>query len=107
MIKHISMFSFKGDAGGKTKEENINEVRQLLLDLPSQIPFILTNEVGAQIKNTPETGADAPPVYDLVQIITFETPENAAAYPAHPAHLDLVRRSDAMVEKMAMIDYEV
>ena len=107
MIKHISMFSFKDNAGGKTKDKNVNEIRQLLLDLPSQIPFILTNEVGAQIKNAPEPGADAPPVYDLVQIITFEAPENAAAYPAHPAHLDLVRRSDAMTDKMAMIDYEV
>lgn len=45
--------------------------------------------------------------YDLVQIISFETPEDCAAYPASQGHMDFLTFSEPFMEQVVGIDYPI
>lgn len=108
MVKHISMFKFKdGGANGKSKEENIRIIKQVLEELPPKAPFILDSEVGAAVCGAPPLPPDAQIFFaDLVQIITFANAEDAEKYAPCEAHRELAEIADPMLDKIAAIDFE-
>lgn len=109
MIKHISLFKFKGaGANGKTKEENIQTIKQMLEDLPSKAPFVLSSEVGVIAGEAPPLPPDAPIIFaDLAQILTFANAEDAGKYGPCEAHGALAQIADPMLDKIVAIDFEL
>ena len=44
---------------------------------------------------------------DLIQVVDFDSAEDAAGYPASKAHMDLVEFSTPMLKKVTAIDFEM
>ena len=109
MIRHISVFTFlEQPANGKTKEENMKTVRAYLEKVPQLYPAIKSQYIGTTLGGTPVLPDDAPVMFgDLVQVIDYETVEDANGYPPSKAHMDLVEFSSPMMKKVTTIDYEM
>ena len=109
MIRHISVFTFlENPANGKTKAENMETVRSYLETVPTRYPAAVSQVIGITLGGTPVLPDDAPVMFgDIVQLIDFETAEDAAGYPPSKAHMDLVEFSTPMLKKVTAIDYEI
>ena len=109
MIRHISVFTFlENPENGKTKEENIAEVRAYLEKIPALYPAIKNQIIGGTLGGTPPMPDDAPVLFgDLVQIADYETVEDAMGYGPSQAHGGLVELSGPMMKKVTSIDFEV
>lgn len=104
-MRHISVF--------RVKPEHRNEATLSLLEaqlkaLPAQIPTITACEIGRKPMEMP---VDSPngevSFYDLVQIITFASPEDCREYPMAPAHRDFLATSSQYMEQVIVIDYPI
>lgn len=79
MIEHVVMWKFADFAEGKTKEENMDWVREHLLALPAIIPEIRKMEIGKDIGHTEMS-------YDMVLIMHFDSMDALHTYKVHPDH---------------------
>lgn len=100
MIKHIVMWKVKEKALGKTKEENIIEIKSMLMDLNQHIPELLDIEVGINIESL--TG-----IHDIVLITSFKDEAGLNAYQSHPKHVDVATHMRQVVTDRTCVDYEV
>lgn len=100
MIKHIVMWNIKEKAMGKTKEENIQEVKSMLENLKSHIDEIVELEVGINIENL--TGS-----HDIVLYTTFRDESALEVYQKHPEHLEVGKFIREVAIDRACVDYEV
>lgn len=100
MIKHIVMWKLKEKAIGKTKEENINEIKLILENLKSHIDEIVELEVGVNIENL--TGS-----HDIVLYTTFKDETDLEIYQKHPEHLEVGKFIRQVVVDRACVDYKV
>lgn len=101
MIRHIVLFKFKNEAGGKSKEENVAATKQMLEELPGKIDLIVKSQV---FINTPGiSGENA----DLILISDFRTPEDLAAYIVHPDHKAVGQFMRPLRESRMAIDLTV
>lgn len=109
MIRHISVFTFLDEPkNGATKAENIAAVREYLEKVPELYPAIRQNVVASAVGSPPPLPDDATVMFgDLIQIIDFDSPEDAGGYPPSAAHTGLVALSDPMMKKVTGIDFEV
>ena len=109
MIRHISVFTFLDQsADGKTKAENMAEVRAYLEKVPQLYPAMKRQQIGVTAGGTPVLPDDAPVMFgDLVQIADYDTLEDANGYPPSKAHMDLVEFSTPMLKKVTAIDFEI
>ena len=110
MIRHISVFTFNSQCpNGKSKAENIAAVRAFMeQNIPALYPPIRVQYVYTSAMDTPELPDEAPVMFgDLIQIIDFDTAEDAAGYAPSEAHTKLVEFSGAMLNKVTAIDFEV
>ena len=98
MIKHISVFTLKN-------KEEINDFIEQLNEV-AKCPLIVESEVGINFTPKPEEGLEGPEFGDVVQIISFNSKEDLAAYPASDEHMKLFKEGPQM-EKVSAIDYEV
>lgn len=80
MIQHIVMWRFADSAEGKTREENMEIVRERLLALTAIIPEIKSIEVGRDLSRTEMS-------YDMALVTDFESLEALHTYKVHPAHV--------------------
>ena len=80
MIRHIVMWKLKESAEGKTKEENISVISELLYALVGEIEQIKKMEIGADVSRSAAS-------MDLVLITEFESVEALRAYAVHPKHV--------------------
>lgn len=80
MIRHIVLFKFKEEAGGKTRAENVAATRAMLDGLPAKIDLILESRTFVGTNGINDTNAD------LILVSDFESPEALAAYIDHPDH---------------------
>lgn len=108
MIRHISVFTFLDNpTNGKTKAENIETVRAYLETVPTLYPAVRQQVIGMSLGGTPILPDDAPVMFgDIIQLMDFDTAEDAANYPPSKAHMDLVEFSTPMLKKVTAIDYE-
>ena len=105
MIRHISIFTFR-DAPDKQK--NIETVKAYLETVPDLYPVMKAQFIGVPVAPTPDLPDDAPFMFgDLIQVADFDTPEDAAGYPASAAHTRLAEFSTPILKKVTAIDYEV
>lgn len=100
MIKHIVMWKFKEFAQGRTKKENLELVKSMLLELPNKIDFIRSMEVEFNIN-------DKQGMYDAILISTFDSLEDVKKYRVHPDHVAISDYVALVREKRASVDYEV
>lgn len=105
MMRHISMFRVRPEY---RTPETIALLEAHLNALPESIPTIISCEIGLKPFPMPtETPDGRVTFYDLVQIITFKTPEDCAAYPASQGHLDFLAFSERYMEQVVGIDYPI
>lgn len=98
MFKHIVMWRFIDGAGGKSKGEHAQWVKEHLEALVGVIPEIISLEVGINV-------CSAGTAYDAVLVSTFETPEAMEAYKVHPAHVEVAGYFKGITEGRAEADY--
>ncbi len=104
-MRHISVFRVKDSA---RDPEIIDRLAQLLRELPSRIPTIRECEVGVKPFPMPTESPDGHvQFYDLIQIITFDSPEDCMAYPASDGHRSFLNSSGQYMEQVVGIDYPV
>ena len=100
MVKHIVMWNLRESAGGRSKSENLQEMKTRLEGLKDKIGEIKFLEVGI---NFNETG-DA---FDIVLYTEFENRVSLDTYQNHPEHIrvrDFVR---SVRQERKVVDYEI
>lgn len=100
MIRHIVMWKFKDEAEGKTKQENMDIVRNRLYSLPAIIPEIRRLEIGYDIKHTDMSA-------DLALITEFETLETLEIYAKHPDHQLVSQYVRKVIDSRVVIDFQI
>ena len=99
MVKHIVAWNFKTEAEGKTKQENMEWVREHLFALLPVIGEIKKMEIGFDISHTDMSA-------DLVLITEFESTEELKIYAEHPEHLKVSAYVRKVIECRKVIDFE-
>ena len=100
MIRHVVMWKFKDTAEGKTKQENMEWVREHLYALLPIIPEIKRMEIGFDI-----TGSDMS--MDLMLLTEFDTVETMKTYAVHPEHLKVSAYVRKVIETRVVLDCEI
>ncbi len=101
MIKHIVMWSFKDEAEGNTKEQNILIFKEMLESLVGKVPGLLSLEVGVK-------GVDSPvDNQDVVLTTTHNTWDELKAYAIHPEHLKVGAFAKQVVLSRSAVDYVI
>ena len=99
MIKHIVLWSFRPQAEGRSKQENIELAREKLLGLRKSIPGVRSLEVGININ----TSQDA---FDLALYSEFENEKDLDTYQKHPEHLKAVDFLRKVRDRRVVADYQ-
>lgn len=95
MLRHIVMIKFKDI---EKKDEESARVKLMLENLTSEIPSLLTMEVGLNLNTRPSA-------YDLVLTADFENEMGLNAYRIHPAHKEVLEYLKPVIDKTAVVDY--
>ena len=101
MIRHVVMFSFKEEAEGRTKEENVALTKAMLEALPQKIDLIRRSQVEI---NSPDASADN---CDLLLISDFDTMADLEAYKVHPDHVAVGVFMRPLRTGRASVDFEM
>jgi hypothetical protein len=99
MVRHIVLWTFKENAGGATKQENISKAIEKLLKLKELIKEVKYLECGKNFTITPDS-------FDLGLLCEFESKTDLEKYEIHPAHLELVGWLRTVRDKRAVTDFE-
>ena len=97
MVKHIVTFKFKGS--DEERKQVAREFAEALVQLPNEIPQLLSIEVGININPAED--------WDLVLTATANSLEDVAVYSKHPAHVEAVKIIARHKESRACVDYEI
>jgi hypothetical protein len=100
VIKHIVVFKMKPSVDGKTREENLQDLKGMLESLPGKIPEVRRFEVGV---NTNPSGH----AYDMALYSEFEDEMALINYQKHPAHQEVVTFVNAVCADRRVVDYEM
>ena len=100
MIKHIVMWRLKDNPEGTTKEENAQNMKEMLEALKEMISEIVQIEVGIN-------AVDAPAAYDVVLYSEFASFAALNAYQIHPEHEKCKEFIGKIVCDRAVVDYEI
>ena len=100
MIHHIVVWKLKDSAEGASREENIVRMKAALEGLQDKVPSLLRIEAGGNVT------ADAA-AWDFALYSEFATRDDLASYQKHPAHVVVSQFIGKLVERRAVVDYEV
>ena len=100
MIKHIVMFRLKESALGKSKDENLQDLKVLLDSLRKKIPVVKCLEVGINI------GASSS-ASDIALYSEFDDMQALEDYRIHPEHVKVVEFIDKVCSERRVADYDV
>ena len=82
MIHHVVLWTFREEAQGAAKTENLRAAKAALDSLVGKVPEIRTFLVGVDIVRSEHS-------YDLALVSTFDTLADLRSYQAHPAHQEV------------------
>ncbi|MBD3226370.1 MAG: Dabb family protein [Caldithrix sp.] len=99
MFKHIVMWKMKEKAEGRSKLDNIKEMKKRILQLPSQIKQIEIYEVGIDELQGPTSS-------DICLISAFNSKEDFQIYRDHPKHRQVVEFINKITSSRTVIDYQ-
>jgi len=100
MIRHMVMWKLKENGEGRTKQENMEWIREHLYALLPVIPEIKRMEIGFDI-----TGSDMS--MDLMLLTEFDTVEDMKRYAEHPEHLKVSAYVRKVIETRVVLDCEI
>lgn len=100
MLKHIVMWRFVEGAGGKSRVEHAQYMKEHLEALVGVVPEIRSMEVG--VNNNPSSSA-----YDVVLVSLFDDKDALDRYKVHPAHMAVAAYCKEVCELRADVDFEV
>ena len=100
MIKHIVVRRLKDEALGKTKAENLIEMKAAIEALRYSVPGVMALEVGLDIGAAPDS-------WDIVIYSEFSDRAALDVYQDHPEHVKVKELVAEVRELRAAIDYEV
>ena len=100
MIRHVVMWKFKESAEGKTKEQNMEWVKESLYALLPMIPEIKRMEIGFDVNHTDAS-------MDLMLLTEFESLDTLSTYAVHPEHLKVSTYVRRVVESRVVLDCEI
>ena len=100
MIRHVVMWKFKNCAEGKSKQENMELVRESLYALPAIIPEIKRMEIGFDVKHTDMS-------MDMILLTEFDSLDTLAFYAEHPEHLKVSAYVRKVIETRVVLDCEI
>lgn len=100
MIKHVVMWTFKDEAEGATKQENISQFKTMLNGLVGVVPGIELFEIGQKGELSPADN------YDMILLSEFKTWDALKAYAVHPEHQKVVAFAKLTISSRAVVDYE-
>ncbi len=100
MVRHIVMWKFKDSAEGKSREENIEIVRDGLYSLVGIIDEIKKMELGADISHTDAS-------MDLALLTEFESVEDLKKYAVHPEHVKVADYVKKVTLTRVVLDYNI
>ena len=100
MIKHIVSWELN-EMSQAEKEQHLDEMRDLLLDLKNQIKHIHSLSVGINHKDTPVDN------FDIILISEFKSIADLDKYRTHPAHLNFIKQISRYRKRKVAVDYEI
>ena len=100
MIKHIVMFRLKESALGRSKNENLQELKILLESLQEKIPVVKCLEVGINMGKSASAS-------DIALYSEFDDIQALENYRIHPEHVKVVDYIDKVCSERRVADYEV
>lgn len=80
MLRHVVMWRFADSAEGRTRQENMEYVRDRLYALRDVIPQLRRMEIGFDISHTDMS-------YDMLLLTEFDSVGDLAVYKEHPEHV--------------------
>lgn len=98
MLKHIVMWRFKQQAEGRTKQQNMEYIKERLLALKGVIPEIRSIEIGFNV-----SGSDM--AYDMALVTEFEDEASLNRYKNHPRHIEVSEYVSKVRTDRATADY--
>ncbi len=99
MIKHIVMFRLKESAVGKSKDENLQELKVLLESLRKKIPVVKYLEVGINMGKSASAS-------DIALYSEFDDMQALEDYRIHPEHVKVVEFIEQVCSERRVTDYE-
>ncbi len=99
MIRHIVMFRFHDEAGGRSKNENLRKAKELLETLPAKINEIKFYEVGIGKEMSAAS-------CDLCLNSAFDNWEDLNIYRGHLEHKKVVEFINSVRSEVFSSDYE-
>ena len=99
MIRHVSVFTLKD-------KNKIDDFIVLLNGVGQTCPLIVNSQVGKNIAHLPPEGLEGPDFGDVIQLIDFQSKEDADLYPQSKEHLKLFHDGPEML-KVTAIDFEL
>ena len=100
MIKHIVMFRLKESAMGRSKNENLQELKILLESLQENIPVVKCLEVGINMGKSASAS-------DIALYSEFDDIKALEDYRIHPEHVKIVEFIDKVCSERRVADYDV
>ena len=100
MIKHIVMFRLKESALGRSKNENLQELKISLESLQEKIPVVKCLEVGINMGKSESAS-------DIALYSEFDDMQALENYRIHPEHVKVVDYIDKVCSERRVADYEV
>ena len=100
MIKHIVMFRLKESALGRSKNENLQELKILLESLQEKIPVVKCLEVGINMGKSASAS-------DIALYSEFDDIQALENYRIHSEHVKVVDYIDKVCSERRVADYEV
>lgn len=104
MVRHIVMWKLKENALGKTKVENMVELKRVLLDMKPKIKEILNIEVGINIEGLYADNSDVVLIADFAGVKELEIYQN---HPDHEIVKAFVKEIKDHSAQRACVDYEM
>ena len=103
MIKHVSIFFLKDE----NKEENKKSLVKMLEQFEDKLENIAEYQVGSDCMKRPPKGLPGVPEFgDVMQIIGFKNEADAGSYAMLPEHMELMKSSESMIERVVAIDIQ-
>ena len=101
MIRHVCMFEFLDEAGGRTREENVAITKAMLEALPSKIDWIRATSVSVNSSEAPSGN------WDLILVSDFDSFEDLERYRVHPDHMAVGTFMRPVRKNRACVDFEI
>jgi len=102
MIKHIVLWNLKEKAGGQSRRENAQRLKQELEALNGVIPGLRVLEVGIHIGDSEAGDDDA----DVVLYSEFDDMAALENYYPHPEHVKIKSFAKSIRSSRKVINYE-